>query len=120
MVPVLALGAWFSMLATTNESTLLGLGTPSYTALSNSVRFLLLLVGIPLSLKLQGFHAAMVTLVLVEVCRYVPAYIGQRRQRFSFVAQDVAITSAMFGMVALWELLRRVCGFGTSFDSFFI
>ena len=40
MLPVLTLGAWFSMLATTNESTLLGLGVPSYTAIANSVRFL--------------------------------------------------------------------------------
>jgi O-antigen/teichoic acid export membrane protein len=119
MVPVLALGAWFSLLATTNESTLLGLGTPSYSAVANSVRFLLLVVGIPLSLKFYGFHAAVVTLVLVEVCRYAPVYIGQRRQRFSFVAQDVVITFAMFGMVGLWEFLRWACGFGTSFDSFF-
>jgi O-antigen/teichoic acid export membrane protein len=119
MVPVLTLGAWFSMLATTNESTLLGLGAPSYTAVANSVRFFILVVGIPLSLKLKGFHAAVVTLVLVEVCRYAPVYIGQRRQRFSFGAQDVAITFAMFGMVGLWEFLRWACGFGTSFDSFF-
>jgi O-antigen/teichoic acid export membrane protein len=119
MVPVLALGAWFSMLATTNESTLLGLGAPSYTTVGNSVRFLLLAVGIPLSVKFGGFHAAVVALVLVEVCRYAPVFIGQRRQRFSFVAQDVAITFAMLGMVGLWEALRWACGFGTSFDSFF-
>jgi O-antigen/teichoic acid export membrane protein len=120
MVPVLALGAWFSMLATTNESTLLGLGAPSYTAVANSVRFLLLVVGIPLSLRFEGFHAAVVTLVLVEVCRYAPVYIGQRRQRFSFGAQDAAITLGMFAMIGLWELLRWAYGLGTSFDSFFM
>ena len=119
MVPVLAFGAWFSMLATTNESTLLGLGAPSYTAVGNSARFLFLVIGIPLSLKLQGFHAAVVTLVLVEICRYVPIYVGQRHQRFSFGAQDGAITLAMLAMTGLWELLRWACGFGTSFDSFF-
>jgi O-antigen/teichoic acid export membrane protein len=119
MVPVLTLGAWFSMLAMTNESTLLGLGAPSYTAVANGVRFLLLVVGIPLSLKFVGFRAAVVTLVLVEVCRYAPIYIGQRRQRFSFAAQDAAITFAMFAMIALWEALRWACGFGTSFDTFF-
>jgi O-antigen/teichoic acid export membrane protein len=119
MLPLLTLGAWFSMLATTNESTLLGLGAPSYTAIGNSVRFLLLLVGLPLSLKFNGLHGGIVTLVLVEVFRYVPVYIGQRRQRFSFGAQDMAITLAMFAMIGLWELLRWACGLGTSFDSFF-
>ena len=119
MLPILTLGSWFSMLATTNESTLLGLGVPSYTVIANSVRFLLLVVGLPLSLKFNGLRGGIVTLVLVEVCRYAPVYIGQRRQRFSFGAQDIAITLAMFAMIGLWELLRWVCGLGTSFDSFF-
>ena len=119
MLPVLALGAWFSMLATTNESTLLGLGASSYTAIANTVRLLLMVVGIPLSLKFKGLYGAIVTLVLVEVCRYAPVYIGQRRQRFSFWAQDVAITLAMFAMIGLWELLRWACGLGTSFDTLF-
>jgi O-antigen/teichoic acid export membrane protein len=119
MVPLLALGAWFSMLATTNESTLLGLGAPSYTAIANSVRFLVMVVVLPLSLKFKGLYGAIVTLVLVEVCRYVPVYIGQRRQRFSFGAQDAAITLAMFAMIGLWELLRWACGLGTSFDTLF-
>ncbi len=119
MLPVMTLGAWFSMLATTNESTMLGLGAPSYTAVANSVRFLVMAIGLPLSLKFWGLHGALVTLVLAEVCRYAPTYIGQRRRRLSFGAQDVAITLAMFAMIGLWELLRWACGFGTSFDSFF-
>jgi O-antigen/teichoic acid export membrane protein len=119
MLPVLALGAWFSMVATTNESTLLGLGAPSYSAMANSVRFILLVVGLPLSLKFKGLAGGIVTLVLVEVCRYAPVYIGQRRQQFSFGAQDVAITLAMFAMIGLWEWLRWASGFGTSFDSLF-
>jgi O-antigen/teichoic acid export membrane protein len=119
MLPVLALGSWFSMVATINESALLGLGAPSYTAIANSVRFLLLAVGLPLSVKFKGLHGGIVTLVLVEVCRYGPAYIGQRRQRFSFGAQDAAITLAMFAMIGVWELLRWACGLGTSFDSLF-
>jgi O-antigen/teichoic acid export membrane protein len=119
MLPVLALGSWFSMVATINESALLGLGAPSYTAIANSVRFLLLAVGLPLSVKFKGLYGGIVTLVLVEVCRYAPVYIGQRRQRFSFGAQDLAITFAMFAMIGVWELLRWACGFGTSFDSLF-
>jgi O-antigen/teichoic acid export membrane protein len=119
MLPVLTLGAWFSMVATTNESTLLGLGAPSYSALANSVRLILLVVGLPLSFKFRGLTGGIVTLVLVEVCRYVPVYIGQRRQRFSFGAQDGAITLAMFAMIGLWEWLRWASGFGTSFDSLF-
>jgi len=118
MLPVLVLGAWFSMIATTNESALLGLGAPSYTAIANTVRFLILCIGLPLSFRIDGLRAGIVTLVLVELFRYVPVYIGQRRQRFSFGAQDLGITVAMFAMVGVWEGLRWAAGWGTSFDSF--
>ena len=81
------------------------------------MRFLLLAVGLPLSVKFKGLYGGIVTLVLVEVCRYVPVYVGQRRRQFSFGAQDLAITLAMFAMIGVWELLRWSCGLGTSFDS---
>ena len=116
MLPLLAVGAWFSMVATTNESTLLGLGTPSYSAMANSLKFILLIVGLPLSLKFKGLGGGILTLALVEACRYAAVYIGQRRERFSFGAQDAAITLGMFAMIGLWEWLRWASGFGTSFD----
>jgi len=117
MLPVLTIGAWFSMVCTINESALLGLGAPAYLVTANSVRFVLLVVGLPLGLKFKGLFGGLVILVLVDVFRYVPVYIGQRRQRFSFAAQDIAITLAMFAMTGIWESLRWGCGFGTSFDS---
>jgi len=118
-LPVLTIGAWFSMVDTINESALLGLGAPSYLVIANSLRFVLLVVGLPLSLKFKGLFGGIVVLVLVDVFRYVPVYIGQRRHRFSFAVQDIAMTLAMFAMTGVWELLRWGCGFGTSFDSLF-
>ncbi|MBK8860264.1 MAG: oligosaccharide flippase family protein [Sphingomonadales bacterium] len=38
MLPVLALGVWFSILCTLSESVLLGVGRPSYGALANLVK----------------------------------------------------------------------------------
>jgi hypothetical protein len=60
-----------------------------------------------------------VTLGMIEVCRYVAIWVGQKRERFSFARQDLTITIAMFMMIGLWEWLRWVVGFGTSFDSLF-
>ncbi len=117
MLPILAVGSWFSIMASLNELTLLGLGAPSFMAISNSLKFVLLLVGLPLSFATFGLVGAVLALPLIEACRYIPIYIGQRRHGFSFGRQDVSITIAMVLLIGFLEWLRWLSGFGTSFDS---
>jgi O-antigen/teichoic acid export membrane protein len=117
ILPVLIVASWFSVVTSLNESTLLGLGAPSYMAISNSLKLVLLLFGLPLSFKLGGLAGAVIILPVIEASRYVPLYIGQMRQRFSFGAQDLSLTISMFLMIGLWEGLRWISGFGTSFDT---
>ena len=54
MLPVLTVGSWFSILANVSESTLLGLGKPSYGAVSNGLKFIFLLIGLPLGVEVFG------------------------------------------------------------------
>jgi O-antigen/teichoic acid export membrane protein len=117
MLPILLIGAWFSTIASINESTLLGLGRPSYSAAANTVRFILLALVLPLGLKFSGLIGGIVTLALIEVCRYFPIFMGQIRERFSFGKQDLKITVGMFILLGFWEWLRWALGFGTSFDT---
>ena len=117
MLPIMIVGSWFFILTNLNELTLLGLGQPSYLAISNGLKFALLLVGLPLCFNAGGLVGAVIALALIEGSRYIPIFIGQRRQRFSFGRQDLSITIAMFAMIGLFEWLRWVSGFGTSFDS---
>lgn len=117
MLPVLVVGSWFTLLANINESTLLGLGKPSYGAISNSLKLTWLVIGLPLSVNFYGFVSAVFIIAWADLPRYVPILVGQRRERFSFAGQDLAITLAAFGMVAMLEWLRWILGFGTSFDT---
>jgi O-antigen/teichoic acid export membrane protein len=117
MLPVLIIGSWFSILVYLNESTLLGLGKPSYSAASNVFKFTFILIGLPLSLKVYGLIGCILVLVLADLVRYIPIFIGQRRQRFSFGTQDLLFTLAAFLFIGLWEWMRWISGFGTSFDS---
>jgi O-antigen/teichoic acid export membrane protein len=117
MLPILVIGSWFSMIAALNESTILGLGRPSYTALANGVRLILLLVALPLSFAIAGLSGSVIALALVEACRCIPLYVGQRRERFSFGGQDVSVTIMMFMLTGALEWARWASGFGTSFDS---
>jgi O-antigen/teichoic acid export membrane protein len=117
MLPVLIIGSWFSILASSNEYALLGLGKPSYGAISNSVKLLFLLIGLPLSVKFNGLFGGVSAVALGNLVRYIPIFVGQRREHFSFGMQDFLITCVMVLLSGLWEWLRWVAGFGTSFDS---
>lgn len=116
ILPILIVGSWFSVLAYVNESTLLGLGKPSYGAASNGIKLAFLLIGLPIMVKGFGLLGGVTVVALADLCRYVPILIGQRRERFSFGMQDLLLTLAVFLMVGLLEWLRWAAGFGTSFD----
>jgi O-antigen/teichoic acid export membrane protein len=117
MLPLLIIGSWFSLLAYINESTLLGLGKPTYSAISNVSKFIFLLVALPLSLMTFGLLWGIVVVAVSDLFRYFPIFIGQRREHFSFGLQDLLVTLATFLLIGFWEWLRWVAGFGNSFES---
>jgi len=117
MLPVLIIGSWFSILANINESTLLGLGRPSYNAVANSLKLAFILFGLPLSVKVYGLLGGITVVAFADLCRYIPVLVGQRRERFSFGMQDLLVTLTVFLLIVLWEWLRSVSGFGNSFES---
>jgi O-antigen/teichoic acid export membrane protein len=118
MLPILIIGSWFSILSNLNESTLLGLGRPNYSFLANGGKFAFLLIGLTLSVAYYGVPGGVMAVAGSDLCRYVPILFGQVRERFSFGRQDLLATLAVFALIALWEWLRWLSGFGTSFDTF--
>jgi O-antigen/teichoic acid export membrane protein len=116
MLPLLITGTWFSVLASINEATLLGLGKPFYSAIANSSKFAFLLIGLPFVVTLFGLPGGIAVVAMSDLFRYFPILIGQFREKFSFAAQDFAITLAVFLLIGVWEWLRSVFGFGTSFE----
>ena len=117
MLSVMLIGVWFSMISFINDATLIGFGKPHYGAFSFAVKLALLLFGLPLAFMKYGIAGAIVLVVISEISRYIPILVGQAREGFSFVKQDLAMTSLMLALVGLWEWLRWVSGFGTSFES---
>jgi O-antigen/teichoic acid export membrane protein len=118
MLPVLIVGAWFAIMASINESTLLGIGKPQYSSLASSVKFGFLLVGLPWSVARHGILGGVMVVAISDLWRYVPLLIGQVRERFSFGRQDALATLGLFGLIVFWEWLRWSLGFGTSLESF--
>jgi O-antigen/teichoic acid export membrane protein len=116
MLPILIIGAWVSTLCSVNESTLLGLGRPSYGALANSLKFGYLVVALPLVFTTYGSRGSVLVIAASDIFRYVPIALGQRRENFSFAIQDLVATLFMLGSIVLLEWLRWTWGLGTSFD----
>jgi O-antigen/teichoic acid export membrane protein len=112
ILSILLVGRWFSMLCNINESTLIGFRKPSYGAAASAAKFALLFIGLPLIFIALGIVGAVIFVAISEVLRYVPLLIGQRRERFSFLMQDLGTTFFMFGLVGLLECVRSVLGFG--------
>jgi O-antigen/teichoic acid export membrane protein len=117
ILPVLILGSWFTVLATINESALLGIGKPSYAAIANSLKLLFLVIGLSLGTSTYGLLGGVIVVASADLCRYFPTLFGQIRERFSFGRQDLLMTIAVLFMVVLMEYLRWALGFGTSFDT---
>jgi O-antigen/teichoic acid export membrane protein len=117
ILPVLILGSWFTVLATVNESALLGLGKPSYAAIANSLKLVFLVIGLPLATTSYGLLGGVIVVASADLCRYMPILVGQVRERFSFGKQDLVITLALLAAIAGMEYLRWAVGLGTSFDT---
>jgi O-antigen/teichoic acid export membrane protein len=117
MAPILITGSWISILCSLNESTLLGLGKPSYGAIGNSMKFGWLLFGLPLSFLHYGPTGAIIVIALSDAFRYTPVFIGQIREGFAFGQQDLFVTLLMLGLFGGFEWLRWLIGLGTSFSS---
>jgi O-antigen/teichoic acid export membrane protein len=103
MLPTLSIGVWFAILSTINESVLLGIGKPAYSATANLTKFGWLLVGLPIAVHFHGIVGEVVVIASAEVVRYVPLWIAQRREHLSFARADIAMTAVMLGLVILFR-----------------
>lgn len=115
IAPMLIVGSWFAIICDLNESTLLGFGRPSYSAVASSFKLGWLLIGLPIGFAAYGAPGAVIVVAASDLFRYAPILVGQVRAGFSFAAQDLAATLVFVACIGLFEWLRWVSGFGTSF-----
>ena len=116
MLSALTIGVWFSIVCTINESTLLGLGKPHYAAIANGLKLVWLVAGIATAVPTFGIVGVVIVVLLSDAWRYIPIFIGQRREHLSFGSQDVIITMAFLALIVVGEWARWFLGFGTSFS----
>lgn len=99
MLPVLLAGAWFSVLASFNESTLLGLDRPRASAAGNGVKFVAMLAGLIMLVPVYGIFAGLLVLIGAEFVRWVVVSWALQSESMASIRDDVVLT-----------LLVAICG----------
>ena len=116
MLPVLLGGIWVTILASLNEYSLLGLGRPVYGVIGNSLKLGYLFVALPLAFASHGAPGVVIGIALADLPRLLTALVGQARERFSFLAQDVGTTALLIAFTAVLFFARYTAGFGSSLE----
>jgi O-antigen/teichoic acid export membrane protein len=106
MASFLTVGVWFAILASTAESSLLGLGRPQTATYANSAKLVWLVVALPLAFGAHGMVAAILAIAASDMVRYVATVPEQRHAGFSFLLQDAAATATFFAIIGLVALAR--------------
>lgn len=109
ILPLLLLGVWVSILCKVNDSVLLGMSRPAYTAIANAAKLLTYVVGVPIAFHYSGLMAAILVLNAGEVVRYVVLWLFSRRKHLAFGRDDLALTFLfLIAIVAGRELMSLV------------
>ncbi|HWJ37567.1 MAG TPA: oligosaccharide flippase family protein [Sphingomicrobium sp.] len=101
IVQILCVGLWFSTLAQTNDSILLGLARPVYPALSNVAKLVAYCVGVPLAFHFSGFIAAVAVISGGELVKYVALWMLSHKEHLRFGRDDLMLTVIFAGTALL-------------------
>jgi O-antigen/teichoic acid export membrane protein len=92
VVQVLAIGAWFNVLWSTNVAALLALGKSKWMAATTFVKTLAIIALVPLGFRLHGFSGAVAGLAVAEVVQLVVSSAAVARQKLCSIWQDVPLS----------------------------
>jgi O-antigen/teichoic acid export membrane protein len=119
MLPILALGNWPRMLPMSTAPALIAVGRPLYGAVGNFLKFVYMLVILPIGFAVMGPLGAVIVIALNDVPFYFAISYGLWREGFSGLMQDLQATGLLLGSVALVLLIRYRLGFGFPLSQLF-
>ncbi len=110
MIPILLVSVWFGMLSTFADSMLMGRGRPAPGAFANGVKFLTLLIGLPLAIADGSLLEALVVLVASELTRWLALALPSHRAGFARATDDLALTVLMAATALAGKLIAGSLG----------
>jgi O-antigen/teichoic acid export membrane protein len=116
MLPIMALGNWPRLLPMTTAPVLMAVGKPLYGAVGNCLKFLYMLVAIPLGFLVLGPFGAIVAIALNDLPFYIAISYGLWKEGFSGLMQDLKSTCFLMVCVAVTLAIRYQAGLGLPID----
>jgi len=110
MLPLLSFGIWPVMLEQSVSGALLAYGKSNYIALATGLKFAYMLVALPLGFAVGGMPGAIVAIVFNDIPMYLAVTFGLARLNLSAYRQDLRLTLAFAGFLAIAFALRSVSG----------
>ena len=116
MLPILALGVWFSVLFNTANFCLMGVGKPIYGALGNGLRFLTISIGLFVGYRYGGILGTIIVIAISDVPAYVGVQFGLFREKLSFLSQDLTSTVLFVIVISILLMGRAWLDLGSPFS----
>ncbi|HBE18083.1 MAG TPA: polysaccharide biosynthesis protein [Cyanobacteria bacterium UBA11149] len=111
MMPILSLALWHTLLYNTMSPALIAVGKPLYGAQGNVLRFLTLVVGLPLGFSLFGILGAVLVVAFSDVPLYLVMMYGLWREGLSCIGEDIKVTTLFIGCLSIVLIGRYLLGF---------
>ena len=92
MLPIIALGLWPLLLCSTIDRFLMAIAKPGYLAVGNFLKFIYMVVGIPLGFSKMGVLGAIIVIAFNDIPYYVAVHYGLWREKFTLLLQDIQAT----------------------------
>lgn len=117
MMPLLALGSWFSALFFIANPCLLAIGKPVYSAKSRAFRLVVVTLGILIGFKLAGIFGAILVIALGDFPAYLSIQYSLTQEGIGCFVQDFRSTVLLLSIIGIVLLLRSYVGLGLPFDT---
>ena len=112
MLPVLALGMWPYALFISNSNSLYVLGKPQYHAYGNLVKFVYMVIIIPIVFKYFGVIGAVIAIALNDIPPYLVLNWGYLKERISLLFDDFIFTIYLLLLIVFFGFIRFLFHWG--------
>jgi O-antigen/teichoic acid export membrane protein len=106
IMQLVALGLWFQVIQSTNQTVLLAFARPKILALGNLVKIIAMAGALPAGFRWWGFPGALVAMAVVEIPKYLFEASRVRGHGLKGWTQELGLTAAVMACAAVALVLH--------------
>ena len=120
ILPLLALGIWPLILYSTIDRVFFAIGKPTYPAIGNLVKFIYMIIFVPLLYHISGKFGAVLAVAMNDIPVYLIVLLGLIKEKLSLIKQDIVMTILLFFIISIFVFIRMISGMGFPGASVFL